>query len=50
MWVEKCPPKFIVKQLNISCRTAVDWASFCREVVFDAFITKATKIGRPGKM
>ena len=50
LWVEKIPLTFIMKELKIARQTAVDWANFCREVVFDAFIVKATKIGGPGKM
>lgn len=30
--------------------TAVDWASFCREVVFDAMFAKREKIGGAGKV
>jgi len=50
MWVDKYPLKAIMKELRISSHAAVDWANFCREVVFDAFIIKATKIGGPDKM
>ncbi|GBN24084.1 hypothetical protein AVEN_15284-1 [Araneus ventricosus] len=40
--------KFILEQLNISSKTATDWASFCREVCQDILIWRSGKIGGPG--
>ncbi|GBL73930.1 hypothetical protein AVEN_230867-1 [Araneus ventricosus] len=40
--------KFILEQLNITSKTATDWASFCREVCQDILIWRSSKIGGPG--
>jgi hypothetical protein len=34
-------------QAEISKKTAVNWASFCREVIYDAFILNKEKLGGP---
>jgi hypothetical protein len=34
-------------QVEISKRIAVNWASFCREVIYDAFIRNKQKLGGP---
>ncbi len=33
---------------EVSKKTAVNWASFCREVIYDAFILNKQKLGDPG--
>ena len=35
---------------KFASHTTVDWASFCRQVCFDAVITKVQPIGGPGKI
>ena len=37
-------------ELNISSSTAVDWASFCREVSIDLCMDNYDAIGGPGKI
>lgn len=48
LWVEGASLRVISNQLEIDPGTAVDWASFCREVVFDAYVINGQKIGGPG--
>jgi len=50
LWLEKCQINFIMKQISMSSRTAANLAHFCRDVLFDAYVTNASKIGGPGKM
>lgn len=40
----------IKKQLEIDEKTAVNWSSFCREVLLSYFFDKKQKIGGPGKI
>jgi len=35
-------------QAEISKKTAVNWVSFCLEVIYDAFILNKQKLGDPG--
>ncbi|KAK9687491.1 ISXO2-like transposase domain [Popillia japonica] len=39
---------FICVELKLSQRTAVDWASFCREVCLEYFMYRPTKLDGPG--
>jgi len=39
-----------MKQISIASQTAANWTSFCRELLFDEFVTKGSKIEGPGKM
>ncbi|KAL1492574.1 hypothetical protein ABEB36_010814 [Hypothenemus hampei] len=48
LWVSGMPLNFISRELEISKRVAVDWASFCREVVLNAMFDLKTKLGGPG--
>ncbi|KAK9721702.1 hypothetical protein QE152_g20755 [Popillia japonica] len=48
LWVRCVPQTFICDELKLSQRTAVDWASFCREVCLEFFMYKPTKLGGPG--
>lgn len=50
LWADNVPLEFIIKTVRISSKTAVDWASFCREVVLDAMITRCEPIGGEGKI
>jgi hypothetical protein len=43
--MDKVALENIEKYVRISHKTAVDWASFCREVCYDAAIERCTKIG-----
>ncbi|GBM71591.1 hypothetical protein AVEN_116267-1, partial [Araneus ventricosus] len=47
-WYVEMKIKFILEQLNITSKTATDWASFCREVCRDILIWRSGKIGGPG--
>lgn len=38
----------IAKQTEMSEHTAVDWSSFCREVVYDLMVTKSEQLGGEG--
>lgn len=49
-WVQSVCLNVICKEVEINYKTGVDWASFCREVVFDAMITKSEKIGGEGRI
>lgn len=49
LWALNASLSLIVVQLGISPNTAVDWASFCRQVVEQAFVANKQKIGGPGK-
>ncbi|KAF0746580.1 DDE Tnp IS1595 domain-containing protein [Aphis craccivora] len=44
LWTENVSLSFIKKQINIAQQSAVDWASFHREVVFDGMILRHEKI------
>lgn len=48
LWVDNVQLKVIAKQIEINYKTAVDFASFCREVVFQSFIVNCKKLGGPG--
>lgn len=50
LWVDAVPLKVICCQLEIDRSAAVNWSSFCREVVLDAFIANPMKLGGPGKI
>lgn len=51
LWVENASLKLIGRQCDIiGHHTRTDWASFCREVVYDSVIQNMTKIGGPGKI
>ena len=50
LWVENVSLKVTAQQLNLGPSTVGDWASFCREVVFNGFITCVEKLGGPGKI
>lgn len=45
LWTENVSLSFIRKQIEIAQQSAVDWASFHREVVFDGMILRHEKIG-----
>lgn len=45
MWLDGVALQTIEKYLRIAHVTAVDWANFCREVMFDAVIIKGEPIG-----
>lgn len=38
LWVDNASQIVIKQQASISNKTSVDWSSFCREVVFEAFL------------
>lgn len=40
-----CPSFIIQNQLRLARKTVTDWNSFCREVTFDAMITKKIPLG-----
>lgn len=48
LWVDNASLKLIMNQVEIAKQTAVDWASFSREVVFDAYLLHPAKLGGPG--
>lgn len=48
LWLDNVQLQFIQKQLRWAIQTVIDWASFCREVVFDIMINKREKIGGVG--
>ncbi|KAK9707709.1 ISXO2-like transposase domain [Popillia japonica] len=48
LWVRCLRQTFICEELKLSQRTAVDWASFCREVCLEYFMYRPTKLGGPG--
>ncbi|XP_050066193.1 uncharacterized protein LOC126555295 [Aphis gossypii] len=50
LWTENVSLSFIRKQIEIAQQSAVDWASFHREVVFDGMILRHEKIGGVGKV
>lgn len=50
LWSMNCPSNVIELQLRLANQTVVDWASFCREVTFDAMIINKTQIGGIGKV
>lgn len=45
LWTENVSLTFIKSQIDIAQQSAVDWASFHREVVFDGMILRHEKIG-----
>jgi transposase-like protein len=49
LWTQRAEQQSIEKQIGISNHAAVDWASFCREIVFDAMILNRVPLGGPGK-
>lgn len=49
LWVSNVQSIVIAQQLSISQKAAVDWSSFCREVLLDAFILKGEKLGGEDK-
>lgn len=51
LWLDNVSLKTIRKQCNIVGKaTATDWASFCREVVFDIQVVKKAQVGGPGRI
>jgi len=42
--------KTMRREIKLSSRTSIDWASFCRQVCIDAVITQVQPIGGPGKI
>lgn len=51
LWVDNCDLQLIEKIVRtISHKTAVDWSTFCREIVFDHMVTKSLPIGGVGKI
>lgn len=46
LWLENVSLLFLLKQVKIAKHTAAYWASFHREVVFDAMILQHKKIGK----
>ncbi|KAK9702498.1 hypothetical protein QE152_g29902 [Popillia japonica] len=48
LWVRCLSQTFICVELKLSQRTAVDWASFCREACLEYFMYRPTKLGGPG--
>lgn len=48
-WVHNVTLEVIIRELGICRQTAVDWSSFCREVVFDAMVVKSHKLGGVGR-
>jgi hypothetical protein len=49
LWTQRVERQTISNEVEISNRTATDWDSFCREVVYDAFIVNGKALGGPGK-
>lgn len=47
-WVYNTPLNFIQFNLHIAAHTAVDFANFCREVVYDQMVVNSKPIGGPG--
>lgn len=47
-WVNNTTLKFIRLQLRMSEHTAVDWSSFCREVLLTHYLTRHDKLGGQG--
>ncbi|GBO20003.1 hypothetical protein AVEN_104533-1 [Araneus ventricosus] len=47
-WCVEMKTKFILQQLDITSKTATNWASFCREVCRDILMWRSGKIGGPG--
>jgi len=45
LWLKNVSLSFIMEQISISENTAVDWATFHREVIFDCMIIRHEKIG-----
>lgn len=50
LWVGNATLKLISEQMELSKKYAVDWSSFCREVLFYSFIVKKDQIGGEGKI
>lgn len=44
------PLTVISRETEMDYKTAVDWASFCREVVLHAFVVNSEKIGGDGRV
>ena len=40
----------MIREVKLSSKTSVDWASFCRQGCIDAVITQVVPIGGPGKI
>lgn len=49
-WLDNLPLKFIRKNTRIAQETAVDFSSFCRELIYDHMINKWVPLGCPGKV
>ena len=47
-WWSELPQKYIQREVGVAHQTAVDWASFCREVAIDVVIEHSEQIGGPG--
>jgi hypothetical protein len=45
LWLDNLQLQFIQKQLRLAKKTAVEWASFYREVVFDSMLSHKEKLG-----
>lgn len=45
LWLKNVSLSFIMEQISISENTAVDWAAFHREVVFDCMVIRHEEIG-----
>jgi hypothetical protein len=50
LWCDSVSLKVIAKQLKIGYKTTIDWASFCREVVFNGLLSNKEKIGGVDKI
>lgn len=49
-WIYSLPISFAMREAHVASNTAVDWASFCREVLIHAFMDNPQKIGGEGKV
>lgn len=49
-WVHNVDSAFNCINVDICKQTAVDWSSFCREVVYNAFVEHGEPIGGEGKI
>lgn len=48
IWCQKLPQNYLGQQLDLSCRTTVDWYAMCREVCLCILEEDNTVIGGPG--
>lgn len=49
LWVKNASLELIKHETRISQKTAVDWSSFAREVVFDYMFNNRQQMGGPGR-